>query len=226
VAKPLAADEATELIRVGLAPWDTAVCADAGAEPLAAPAVLPDRPRRPWTRALWLSVLPAAVLSLTGGVLTLSRARPASVSQTQANQAETLDAMRVANPGAPAPATVAPPVAATQTAAPAAARAAEPAAVRVAGPKGPTAAVLDVVHLHVFGGCRGRLRLSQAGLTYTPNDASAKDGFTLAGGSFTPSLHDDTLTIKAASRTYRFKSSVKGDRESIRDLAAAMSRFR
>jgi Amt family ammonium transporter len=32
VAKPLAADEATELIRVGLAPWDTAACADAGAE--------------------------------------------------------------------------------------------------------------------------------------------------------------------------------------------------
>jgi hypothetical protein len=103
---------------------------------------------------------------------------------------------------------------------------AEPAAVRVAGPKEPQPVLVEVVHLHVFGGCRGRLRLSAAGLTYTPTDPSSKDGFTLAAGSLTPSLQDDTLTIKTPSRTYRFKSSVKGDRESIRDFAAAMSRVR
>jgi hypothetical protein len=239
VAKPLAADEATELLSAGLAPRHMASAVTPGAESLVVPAALPVSARGPRIRVVWASVLAVAVLSLTGGVLTLNRATPAAVSPAEAilpasvsteRPAAAVNAdrgsMPVANPAAPSPATTASPVAATRVAAPAPVRVPEPAAVRVPGPKAPEPVLVDVVHLHVFGGCRGRLRLSPEGLTYTPTDPSSKDGFTLVVGSLTPSLQDDTLTIKAPSRTYRFKSSVKGDRETIREFAAAMSRFR
>jgi PAS domain S-box-containing protein len=239
VAKPLAADEATELLRVGLAPRHTAAAVVSGADRPVLSAASAGSEGAPRIRAVWAAVLAVAVLSLTGGVLTLNSVTPAPVSPTEPilpaspsteRPASAVNgsrgAMPAANRGAPSPATMTSPVAPTRTAAPAAARVAEPAAVRVAGPKEPQPVLVEVVHLHVFGGCRGRLRLSAAGLTYTPTDPSSKDGFTLAAGSLTPSLQDDTLTIKTPSRTYRFKSSVKGDRESIRDFAAAMSRVR
>jgi PAS domain S-box-containing protein len=239
MAKPLAADEATELLSVGLAPRHTAAAVVPGADRPVLSAASPSRAGGPRIRAVWAAALVVAVLSLTGGVLTLNRVTPAPVSPAEAilpTSASTerpasgvngsRSAMPVGNPAAPSAATIASPVAATRVATPAAARVAEPAAVRVAGPKVPQPALVDVVHLHVFGGCRGRLSLSPEGVTYTPIDPSSKDGFTLAVGSLTPSVQDDTLTIKAPSRTYRFKSSVKGDRESIRDFAAAMSRFR
>ncbi len=223
MAKPLPVDEATELLCVGLAPRHAAAAVLPGAERLLVPAASPGSARRPRLRAVWTAALAAAVLGLTGGVLTLNRVGPAPVSPAEAILPASLStaqpasgvngnrgAVPVANSGAPSPATIPSPVAAT----------------RVAGPKGLQPVLVDVEHLHVFGACRGRLRLSPAGLTYTPIDPSSKDGFTLVVGSVTPSLQEDTLTIKTPSRTYRFKSSVKGDRESIRDFAAAMSRVR
>jgi hypothetical protein len=239
MAKPLAADEATELLSVGLEPRHTASAVVPAADRPVLSAASPGSAGRPRIRAVWGAALAVAGLSLTGGVLTLNRVTPAPVSPTEAILPASLsterptsavngsrDALPAGNLAAPSPATTASPVAATRVAAPAAARVAEPAAVRVAGPKVPEPVLVDVVHLHVFGGCRGRLRLSPEGLTYTPIDPSSKDGFTLVAGSLTPSLQDGTLTIKTPSRTYRFKSSVKNDREAIRDFAAAMSRFR
>ena len=43
--------------------------------------------------------------------------------------------------------------------------------------------------------------MSRKGLTFTPENESGKDAFTLTHDNFLPSSTDDTLTIKSNSKT-------------------------
>jgi len=87
-----------------------------------------------------------------------------------------------------------------------------------------------VQHLHRFGSCAGSLGVSRKGLTFTPENESGKDAFTLTHDNFLPSSTDDTLTIKSNSKTYRFKVSTDartaGAAAPLAELTAAIARFR
>jgi diguanylate cyclase (GGDEF)-like protein/PAS domain S-box-containing protein len=74
-----------------------------------------------------------------------------------------------------------------------------------AKPSVPRRATIVVEHRHAFGGCRGVLRMSPAGLSFASDDA--KDLFAFEHGRFEYALGGDTLTIKDGRRTYRFKAA-------------------
>lgn len=69
----------------------------------------------------------------------------------------------------------------------------------------PTAVTLVVDHQHVFGSCRGVLRVSASGVSFRAEDA--KDVFVFEHGRFQSALGTDGLTIKDARRTYRFREA-------------------
>jgi EAL domain-containing protein (putative c-di-GMP-specific phosphodiesterase class I)/GGDEF domain-containing protein len=87
-----------------------------------------------------------------------------------------------------------------------------------------TAASLKVIHLHQFGGCSGRLTISSDGLKYAP-DKHAKDAFAAPSGEFVHSTADDTLTVKTAAKTYRFKVAASGGNRGaqLRNFAAKIA---
>jgi EAL domain-containing protein (putative c-di-GMP-specific phosphodiesterase class I)/GGDEF domain-containing protein len=62
----------------------------------------------------------------------------------------------------------------------------------------------EVVHLHRFGRCEGRLVVSRSGLTFVPDDETSNDGVTLSHGGFEYRADRNTLTIRAPRRTFRF----------------------
>jgi hypothetical protein len=96
-------------------------------------------------------------------------------------------------------------------------------------PSRPLAAIsLDVVHLHRFGSCRGRLEATRSGLTFTAHDSQNDESFTLKYTEFLQALADDTLTVKSANKTYRFKAAAPGDKSAVqlRDLADRIARTR
>src|SRR5688572_4562064 len=72
------------------------------------------------------------------------------------------------------------------------------------------AASLEVVHLHRLGNCRGRLDVSGDGIAFVSEKDKDADSFTLTFAEFLHALSDDTLTLKSATRTYRFKASASG----------------
>jgi hypothetical protein len=71
---------------------------------------------------------------------------------------------------------------------------------------GAQTASFEVVHLHRFGDCRGRLDVGRDGIAFVSEKQKDADSFTLRFGEFLHSLSDDTLTLKSATKTYRFKA--------------------
>ena len=103
------------------------------------------------------------------------------------------------------------------------------AAVRPPRPAAPAQTTsLEVVHLHRFGDCRGRLRLNRDGIAFAPEGGNDDDAFTLAFAEFLHALSDDTLTLKSATKTYRFKAGETGvdSTSKLRTLADQISRAR
>jgi hypothetical protein len=88
-------------------------------------------------------------------------------------------------------------------------------------------ATLRVVHLHKLGSCEGRLAIARDGLTFTP-DKNTKDGFVLPHHQFVQSVDDDTLTIRSADKTYKFKAAgaAKNDTVGLRNFTASITRLR
>jgi diguanylate cyclase (GGDEF)-like protein/PAS domain S-box-containing protein len=85
---------------------------------------------------------------------------------------------------------------------------------------------LDVVHLHRLGDCRGRLDVGRDGVSFVSEDAKdADDAFTLKFTEFLHALSDDTLTVRSATKTYRFKAG-DGSASKLRELADRISRNR
>jgi diguanylate cyclase (GGDEF)-like protein len=93
-------------------------------------------------------------------------------------------------------------------------------------PVAPTTS-LEVVHLHRFGSCRGRLAVRPDGVAFVSEEEDA-DAFTLKFPEFLHALSDDTLTLRSATRTYRFKARGAGgdSANKLRDLADRISRAR
>jgi diguanylate cyclase (GGDEF)-like protein len=80
----------------------------------------------------------------------------------------------------------------------------EPAGAKhESGAPQPAVVTLAVEHQHVFGGCKGVLRVSSSGVSFTADNA--KDTFEFEPGRFESALGGDALTIKDGRRTYRFK---------------------
>ena len=92
----------------------------------------------------------------------------------------------------------------------------------------PAQTSLDVVHLHRFGNCRGRLNVSREGVAFVSEAGDEPDTFALKHGDFLQSFSDDTLTLRTATRTYRFKTGEAGSdsTKKLRDLADRISRAR
>jgi len=85
-------------------------------------------------------------------------------------------------------------------------------------------AELLVEHQHVFGSCRGTLRVSPSGVAFVASDS--RDTFTFEPGRFESALGDRTLTLKDGKRTYRFKAANgagQGGAADLRAFAAAIS---
>jgi hypothetical protein len=67
-------------------------------------------------------------------------------------------------------------------------------------------ASFHVSHQHRLGNCRGRLIVSRDGVAFVPDEVTANDAFALKHTEFLHTLADGTLSIKSATRTYRFKA--------------------
>jgi hypothetical protein len=88
-------------------------------------------------------------------------------------------------------------------------------------------AELPVEHQHVFGSCRGTLRVSPSGVAFVASDS--RDTFTFEPGRFESALGDRTLTLKDGKRTYRFKAANgagQGGAADLRAFASAISDIR
>ena len=87
---------------------------------------------------------------------------------------------------------------------------------------------LEVVHLHRFGNCRGRLDVGRDGITFVSEKDEDADSFTLKFVEFLHALSDDTLTLKSATKTYRFKAGGAGgdSTNKLHALADRISRAR
>ena len=94
----------------------------------------------------------------------------------------------------------------------------------------PTNASFDVVHLHRFGNCVGRLVISANGITFDVNDKVHADEFTLKHTDFVPVVDPGTLTIRTERKDYRFtvpgKTSDKAAQGQITTIANAILRSR
>jgi diguanylate cyclase (GGDEF)-like protein/PAS domain S-box-containing protein len=89
----------------------------------------------------------------------------------------------------------------------------------------PTAS-MDVVHLHRFGSCRGRLEVTRDRVMFRATGGTSDDAFMLE--EFRHLFSDDTLTVRTPDRTYRFKAAGSRRAETIqlRDLANRITRSR
>ena len=70
---------------------------------------------------------------------------------------------------------------------------------------------VSVVHLHRIGSCQGHLVVSRDAISFVPDDKANKDAFVFKYGEFLHTLSDGRLTIKSASRTYRFSVAAADD---------------
>lgn len=85
----------------------------------------------------------------------------------------------------------------------------------------------EVLHLHRIGSCRGRLVVSRDGVAFVRTDSSKDDAFAFNYSEFLYGLADDTLTVRTAAKTYRFKSAGRGDNEAaLRGVVERIGRFR
>jgi EAL domain-containing protein (putative c-di-GMP-specific phosphodiesterase class I) len=135
-------------------------------------------------------------------------------------------ARRPAGSGEPPPAATAAPAASVVAAIPPRVRPA-PAAPPPVAPitiEPPRPVSIAVEHDHVFGGCRGRLFASPAGLRFVPAE-NDKDAFILGRGTFLTAVDANMLLVRTAGRSYRFKATGPGVR-ALREFVAAVERLR
>ena len=101
-----------------------------------------------------------------------------------------------------------------------------PVSLETTAPSALTATTsLDVVHLHRIGSCHGRLEVSRNGVEFVSKE---DDGLRLKYTEFLHALADDTLILKSANKTYRFKVAASGteSENQLRDLASRIARSR
>lgn len=100
----------------------------------------------------------------------------------------------------------------------------------VAAPARPEApaASYPVIHDHVFGNCKGVLKIDRDGIAFVSEEG--KDSFRSGYPEFSCSLSGNQLIIETDSRTYRFKSAAaRSDEENkstILKMIESISRFR
>ena len=87
---------------------------------------------------------------------------------------------------------------------------------------------VEVVHLHRLGSCRGRLDVTRDGVAFVSAEDGGDEAFTLKFTEFLHALSEDTLTLKSATRTYRFKTAASGGESvaQLRDLADRIAHSR
>jgi hypothetical protein len=68
--------------------------------------------------------------------------------------------------------------------------------------------IFGVVHDHVLGSCTGTLQIAPDSLSYVTD--RSKDAFNFKCAEFSYSASDDQLTVKSATRTFRFKPRAAG----------------
>ena len=87
---------------------------------------------------------------------------------------------------------------------------------------------LDVVHLHRLGNCRGRLDVTRDGVAFVSATDDADEAFALKYTDFRDKLSDDTLILRSAKRTYRFKAAASrsGGKNELHELAERIERAR
>jgi len=229
-AKPLDLEGAVEVLKTGLAPRP-----ERRRETTLAPegeTIFPQlfvRGRRLVTRRV-ASFAAAIVALLSAGVLSVVKIIEPASSDPVRPPAPTITRDRTVEPPA---APSAPPVTTKEVA-----RVQAPARLPAprAGASSPSLAAasakvaqtlpLDVVHLHRFGDCRGQLDVSRDGVAFLSQHDS--DTFTLKFAEFLHALSDDTLTLKSATKTYRFKASAPGSdgTRKLRELADRITRAR
>jgi hypothetical protein len=91
----------------------------------------------------------------------------------------------------------------------------------------PANASFDVLHLHRFGSCRGRLVVSDRAVAFEP--AEGDDTFALKYPDFLPALADNVLTLKTATNAYRLKAAAAattGQPAPVRAVFDRIKRFR
>jgi hypothetical protein len=161
----------------------------------------------------------AAVVALSmAGVLTVARTVQFAIGDPVVPAAEVEQHSIATAPAAPSvsPAT-AKKTPAERDAAPAPAR--RPAAAA-------QTASLHVVHLHRLGECRGRLQVTRDGVAFASDEKD--DAFTLPFAEFLHAVSDDTLTLRSAAKTYRFKvaGARGGNATTLRAFADRISQAR
>ena len=214
-AKPLDVETASALLKTGLAPRpERRRSAMAAVHPN-------ERIPEAWIRArqfvasnrVSFVATALALLSSAGLVVALSGVRPALGSSTVfVNDVKQQPSVETATPQPsvdralrtrPRPTSI------------------RPAALPTAPPGLSAATSLHVVHLHRFGSCRGRLDVTRDGVAFVSEENDDDEAFTLKYPEFLHALADDTLTVRSATRTYRFKvgSSRGANTLQLRDLA-------
>jgi diguanylate cyclase (GGDEF)-like protein/PAS domain S-box-containing protein len=103
-----------------------------------------------------------------------------------------------------------------------------PSSLRPATAPGPLAkSSVKVVHQHRLGSCHGRLAITRTGVAFAAEDSDSNEAFTLTYAQFLHAVDHDTLIVKTATRTYRFKAEdSKSGVAQLRDLADRMTRAR
>jgi hypothetical protein len=103
-----------------------------------------------------------------------------------------------------------------------------PLPIPITPPALPATTSVAVVHLHRLGSCRGRLDLTRDGVAFAPEEGDGDEAFTLKYAEFLHAQSDDTLTLKSATKTYRFKtaSSHGENRVQLRELADRIAHSR
>ncbi|HET9193610.1 MAG TPA: EAL domain-containing protein, partial [Vicinamibacterales bacterium] len=226
-AKPLDADTAMEVLKTGLAPR-----LEPEGETLRFPHRATTDVRQLFVRGRRLvtanaASFTAAVVALSmAGVLTVAKSVQSAIggpvvpaADVKPHSIATAPAPPVAT--APVAITAAPSVSPATAKTTAAGRGAAAAPARRAAAAAQTAS-LDVVHLHRLGDCRGRLQVSRDGVAFVSDEKD--DAFTLPFAEFLHAVSDDTLTLRSAAKTYRFKAAAGGDK--LRAFADRISQAR
>jgi diguanylate cyclase (GGDEF)-like protein len=225
-ATPLDVTGATELLRTGLMPRPErpreVMTVTVNEPPHVGHRVAGGRRLMSGYAASIAAAAAVVVLVAVAGVLgVVNSGQPASSGQLAERVASQPSSERT--PAAPvgAVASSVPPVPVKGPAA-----AAAPTAPRAVPPAQPTS--MNVVHLHRFGNCRGRLNVSRAGVAFVSEGGDEPDSFALKHGDFLQSFSDDTLTLRTATRTFRFRAGEAGidSTKKLRDLADRISRAR
>lgn len=102
---------------------------------------------------------------------------------------------------------------------------AAPAAVKAK--MSPAAYSYRVVHAHRLGSCRGTLKVTRSAISYAAENGN--DDFAFKHAQCSCELEGDKLTIKAESKTFRFKSAdaktTEQNRADLQKIYTSISRF-